>query len=407
MTEHEEEEFSLLDLAIALGEGKWWLLAGSLMGAFIGLALVWETPKPSYTAKAAIILPGAAGAGASASAAVSASAQFQALAALGGINLGALAAPSGGAMTALFYSDRLADTIIASLQLKARWQLASDGAARKRLRELIDMSPDKKSGMTVISATDTDPSFAARMANEVVVALRKLSGELALSDAQQRRLTIEEQIEKAREAMVRAEFGLRQLEQSLGIKTHEARGDLALTAATSMRSQLIALEVQQQTMRTYASDKHPDMVALTAQISALKGQLARLEEASGVRNSRIFDGTAIPNAQQVDYAKAVSEARHRTNTYEALVRQLELARADEARQGAGVIQQIDQASAPEVPDERKPRRAKVLAATGIGLGLGLILALLSYFYRKAKADPESNKKMAALIKAWSFRSHAR
>jgi uncharacterized protein involved in exopolysaccharide biosynthesis len=170
-----------------------------------------------------------------------------------------------------------------------------------------------------------------------------------------------------------------------------------------MRSQLISLEVQQQTMRTYANDKHPDMVALAAQISALKNQLAKLEDASGVRSNRIFDGTAIPNAQQVEHAKAVSEARHRASTYEALVRQLELARADEARQGAGIIQQIDKASVPELPDERKPRRTKVLAATGIGFGLGLIIALMSYFFRRAAAHPQSRAKMGQLLRAWSFK----
>ncbi len=398
------DEFSLIDLAIALGEGKWWIISGSFIGALVSLSLVWETPKPSFTAKAAILLPGASGAaGSVASAVASAPAQFQALAALGGINLGALGAPSGGAMTALFYSDRLADSIIASLDLKARWKLNGDGLARKQLRKAIDMLLDKKSGLTFIAATDSDAAFAARMANEVVATLRKLSGEIALSEAQQRRLTLEEQIDKARDVMVKSEFALRELDKKLGLKTHEARGDLALSAATGMRSQLIALEVQQQTMRTYASDKHPDMVALNAQVAALRSQLAKLEDASGVRNSKLFDGSAIPNAQQVEHAKAVSEARHRANTYEALVRQLELARADEARQGAGVIQQIDAATPPEVPDDRKPRRNKVFAGIGIGFGLGLVMALVSFFWRRAAADPESKAKMALVARAWSLK----
>jgi uncharacterized protein involved in exopolysaccharide biosynthesis len=393
----DEDEFSLLDLMIALGEGKWWLLVCTLLGAAVGLVLVWDAPKASYTAKAAIVLPGATAAAATGGA----SAQLQTLAALGGINLGALSSPSGGAMTALFYSDRLADTIAESLQLKERWKPSADTQLRTRLRTAIELAPDKKTGLTVITASDQDPVFAAALANEVVVALRKLSGDLALSDAQQRRMTLEIQIEKARDAMVRSEFALRELDKKLGVKTHDARGDLALSAAAGMRSQIIALEVQQQTMRTYANDKHPDMQALNAQIHALRAQLTKLEDASGVRNNKIFDGTAVPNAQQVEHAKAVSEARHRANTYEALVRQLELARADEARQGAGVIQQIDKASVPDIPDERKPRRAKVLTATGIGFGLGLMLALLSYFYRKAEADPESREKLRLLARAWS------
>ena len=396
----DEDELTLLDLFIALGEGKWWLFGATLLGALIGLALVWDTPKPTFTAKAAIILPGANPAAAAAGGGV---AQLQTLAALGGINLGALTGPTGGAMTALFYSDRLADSIIESLQLKARWQSGTQTQARNQLRKVIDMAPDKKTGLTVISASDSDAPFAATLANAIVDALRNLSGDLALSEAQQRRITLEGQIEKARDAMVRTEFALRELDKKLGLKTHDARGDLALSAATGMRNQLISLEVQQQTMRSYANDRHPDMVALVAQISALRSQLAKLEDASGVRSNRIFDGTAIPNAQQVEHAKAVSEARHRANTYEALVRQLELARADEARQGASIIQQIDKASVPEVPDERRPRRTKVLAAMGIGFGLGLIIALIRFFLKRAAADPESRQKLAALWRAWSLK----
>jgi uncharacterized protein involved in exopolysaccharide biosynthesis len=155
-------------------------------------------------------------------------------------------------------------------------------------------------------------------------------------------------------------------------------------------------------MRTYANDRHPDMLALNAQIAALRSQLTKLEDASGVRSARIFDGTAVPNAQQVEHAKAVSEARHRSSTYEALIRQLEFARAEEARQGMGLIQQIDKAVPPEAPNPTG-RRDKVLLTTGMGFAIGLILALLSYFNRRAKEDPESNQKMAAVFKAWSIK----
>lgn len=396
----DEDEFSLLDLMIALGEGKRWLFLCCVIGACIGLALVWDVTR-TYTAKATIMPPGG-----SSSAASSAGGQLQMLATLGGINLGALTGASEKNIIALMNSDRLANIVIDEFALKTRWKLASDVLARDRLKKAIKVTLDKNTGFIDVGFTDADPVFAAQVANGLVTGLRKLTGEIALGEAQQKRMILEEQIDKARDVMIRAEFNLRALDQKLGVKTYDSRGELALAQATSIRGQLIALEVQQQSMRTYANDKHPDMLTLNAQIAALRSQLTKLEDASGVRSARIFDGTAVPNAQQVEHAKAVSEARHRASTYEALIRQLEFARAEEARQGMGLIQQIDKAVPPEAPNPTG-RRDKVLLTTGMGFAIGLILALLSHFYRRAKENPESNQKMAALIRAWSFRSLAR
>jgi capsule polysaccharide export protein KpsE/RkpR len=324
------------------------------------------------------------------------------LATLGGINLGALTGASEKNIIALMNSDRLANIVIDEFALKTRWKLASDVPARDRLKKAIKVTLDKNTGFIDVGFTDADPVFAAQVANGLVTGLRKLTGEIALGEAQQKRMILEEQIDKARDVMIRAEFNLRALDQKLGVKTYDSRGELALAQATSMRGQLIALEVQQQSMRTYANDRHPDMLALNAQIAALRSQLTKLEDASGVRSTRIFDGTAVPNAQQVEHAKAVSEARHRASTYEALIRQLEFARAEEARQGIGLIQQIDKAVAPVSADPSR-RGQKIMASTGIGFGLGLMIALMGYFVRNAKAAPEAHEKLLKVLRAWGLR----
>jgi hypothetical protein len=86
---------------------------------------------------------------------------------------------------------------------------------------------------------------------------------------------------------------------------------------------------------------------------------------------------------------------------EVLIRQYELARVDEAKEGP-LIQQVDVAVAPE--RRSKPKRAQmVLVAAFAGLFLGVLVAFVRRALRKAQSDPASAGQWLALKKAWSLR----
>jgi uncharacterized protein involved in exopolysaccharide biosynthesis len=117
----------------------------------------------------------------------------------------------------------------------------------------------------------------------------------------------------------------------------------------------------------------------------------------------LLDGSKAPTEDQVAHAKAVSEARHRSSTYEALVRQLEFARADEARQGVGLVQQVDIAVPPE---RRDPMKRLLMVLIGILAGgfLGLLIAFLRSAMRKMRANPDEAARLAAFKRAWGFKA---
>ena len=84
-------------------------------------------------------------------------------------------------------------------------------------------------------------------------------------------------------------------------------------------------------MRGSLADDTPEVRQQQATLAALRGQLARLEQASDV--------TGGP-----DYVSKYREFKYQETLFELFARQYELARVDESREGA-LIQVVDAADA--------------------------------------------------------------
>jgi uncharacterized protein involved in exopolysaccharide biosynthesis len=83
---------------------------------------------------------------------------------------------------------------------------------------------------------------------------------------------------------------------------------------------------------------------------------------------------------------------------EVLVKQYEMARVDEAKEGP-LLQQIDVAQPPE--QRSKPKRTLIVLLAGTaGLFLGVMFAFVRRAWRKAEENPESASQVSALKQAW-------
>jgi uncharacterized protein involved in exopolysaccharide biosynthesis len=67
-----------------------------------------------------------------------------------------------------------------------------------------------KDGLIAIEVDDKDPKRAADMANAYVQELHKLTGSLAITEAQQRRVFFEKQLQQAQENLKKTELALGQ-----------------------------------------------------------------------------------------------------------------------------------------------------------------------------------------------------
>ncbi|NBX54462.1 MAG: hypothetical protein EBQ82_09545 [Betaproteobacteria bacterium] len=385
----DEDEISLLDLATALGEEKKTLFAIPLITTVVAV-VVSLLMTPIFTAKTVVMPPQQQQGGAAAAA----------LASLGG--LGALAGLGGGGgfksqdemYIAFLGSEGLQNRLIADLQLQERYEAKTLTDTRVALKGQVRITADKKSGLLNIEADDKDPVFAAELANRHVQALHAMLGRLAVTEAQQRRVFYEQQIQQTQDKLAQVEAAFRAAKDKSGMQVTAVLAETGVRASAELRSQIAAREVQLQAMSRFATAQNPESQRIASELAALRAQLSKTELGSGESKA-----SASPLHQEA--VKSYRDVKVQEAMLEVLIRQYELARVDEAKEGP-LLQQVDVATPPE--RKSKPKRAIiVLVAAFAGLFLGVLVAFVRRAWRKAQTNPESAGQWLAMKKAWAWR----
>jgi uncharacterized protein involved in exopolysaccharide biosynthesis len=384
----DEDEISLLDLATALGEEKATLFAIPLITTLVAV-VVSLLMTPIFTAKTVVMPPQQQQSGAAA-----------ALASLGG--LAGLAGLGGGGglkspdemYVAFLGSEGMQNRIIAELKLQERYEAKTLTDARAALKGQVRFASEKKSGLLSIEADDKDPAFAAELANRHVVELRAMLGRLAVTEAQQRRVFYEQQIQQTQDKLALAEVAFRAAKEKSGMQVTSVLAETGVRASAELRGQIASREVQLQAMSRFATAQNPETQRIASELAALRSQLNKTEQGSG-------ESKAAASPLHQEAVKSFRDVKVQEAMLEVLIRQYELARVDEAKEGP-LIQQVDVA----MPAERrsKPKRAQiVLVAAFAGLFLGVLVAFVRRALKKAQSDPASAGQWLALKKAWSLR----
>ena len=381
----QEDEISLIDLAIALGEEKKTLFAVPAITTTLAI-VVSLLMTPIFTAKTVMMPPQQQQSGAA-----------SALASLGG--LAGLAGAAAGIKSpdemyiAFMQSEGLQNALIEKFKLKERYEAKTFADTRNALKTNVKITADKKAGLITIEADDKDPEFAAQLANAHVDELRSLMGRLAVTDAQQRRVFYEQQIAKTQEDLAVAEASFRAAKEKSGMQVTAVIAESGVKASAELRGQIAAREVQMQAMGRFATAQNPDVQRLGSELAALRAQLAKIEQGTGA------DDKTSPLQQMA--VKAYRDIKAREAMMGVLVAQYESARVDEAKEGP-LIQQVDVALAPE--RKSKPKRAiMVLVAAFAGLFLGVLVAFVLRAIRNGKENASTSGQFQKLKAAWSFK----
>lgn len=385
VVEAEEDEISLLDLAIALGEEKKTLFAIPAFTTTLAIVLSLLM-TPIFTAKTVMMPPQ----------------QQQSGAASALASLGALAGLAGGAAgikspdemyIAFMQSETLRNELIKKYDLQERYKAKTLFDTRNAMKGVVKIAADKKAGLITIEANDKDPEFAARLANAHVEELRSLMGKLAVTDAQQRRVFFEQSIVKTQNELADAEAIFRSAKEKSGMQVTAIIAETSVRAGAEMRAQIAAKEVQLAAMGNFATSQNPDVQRLAGELSALRSQLKKLEQGSGAEEKS--------SPMQQIAVKAYRDIKAREAMMGVLVAQYESARVDEAKEGP-LIQQVDVASAPE--RRTSPKRANiVLVSAFAGLLLGVLVAFARRALRKASENPETSGQLEKLKAVWRFK----
>jgi tyrosine-protein kinase Etk/Wzc len=388
VAEQVEDEISLIDLAIALGEEKKTLFAIPAITTTLAI-VVSLVMTPIFTAKTVMMPPQQQQSGAA-----------SALASLGG--LAGLAGAAAGIKSpdemyiAFMQSETLQNEVIKKLDLQERYNAKTLVDTRNALKGAVKIAADKKAGLITIEADDKDPEFAAKLANLHVDELRNLMGRLAVTDAQQRRVFYEQAISKTQAELAEAEANFRSAREKSGMQVTAVIAESGVRASAELRGQIAAKEVQLQAMSRFATPQNPDVQRLGSELAALRSQLGKIEQGTG------GDEKSSPIQQLA--VKAFRDIKAREAMMGVLVAQYESARVDEAKEGP-LIQQVDVA----VPPERKskPKRAIiVLVSAFAGLFLGVLVAFIRRALRKASENPQSAQQLSQLKSVWRWKRKA-
>jgi len=375
----DEDEISLLDLLQTIVDNLRLLVLGPLAVGVIALGISFLI-QPTYTAKTQFLPPQQ-----------QQSAAVSMLASLG--SLGGLAGAVGGIKNpadqfiAYMKSVTLQDSLIDRFKLLDRYETKSKTDARLELSGSVRIASGKD-GLMSVEVDDKDPQFAADLANAHVEELAKLLSRLATTEAQQRRLFFEKQLILAKDKLIQSEIALKASGVSGSVlKSNPAS---AVAAVAGLQASVTAQEVKLGAMRGYLAESAPDFKLAMSELVNLRAQLAKQE-----KDSPSTGGKATTEG---GYITKYREFKYHETLFELFSKQFELAKVDEAREGA-VIQVLDAAQAPDT--KAKPKKAMIAIIATLASGFALLLFV---FVRKALANAghvsESAKKMAQLKNSW-------
>jgi len=326
---------------MALRRGKLVVVETATLILFVSLVAIL---LPSlYTATVAIMPP------------QSSSSSAAMLAQLG--NLGALASMGGGGLgvknpndmqVALLKSRTTEYAMVERFQLQAEYHKRYISSARARWEKMTSIDSGLKDGLIRLSVTDRDPRRAAELANGWVEEYRRVTANLALTEAAQRRMFFEREVNGERDELERAEENMKDTEDRTGVLELDGQARALIASAALLRAQIAAKQVEIRAMHEFATSENPDMARAEQELSGMEGQLAAMDVDSDHATGDLIAPKGKMTQTGLEFARALREEKFHEAMYELLTRQYEVARVDEARQGS-IVQVVDPAIPPDRP----------------------------------------------------------
>lgn len=374
----EEDEISLLDLLQTIVDNLRLLVLGPLAVGLAALGISFAI-TPTFTAKVQFLPPQQQQS--------SASALIQSLGSMGGLASAAAGIKNpADQYIAFLKTNSLMDQMIDRFKLMERYKTQTKEDARNALTGRTKTSAGKD-GIIKLEVDDESPQLAADMANGYVEELKRLMTRLAVTEAQQRRAFFDTKVQEAKVEFAEADKALR----STGINANTLKSSpmAAVEVVARLKGAIAAQEIKLGSMRGYLTDSSPEIKQALIELGTLKSQLSKAEQAEPAPTGRLED----------TYIERYRDYKYRETLYEMFAKQYELARVDEAREGA-VIQVIDRAGVPE--RKSKPKKALIAVIATLATGFALLLfVFVRQAMRNASKESATAQKVVQLKESWN------
>jgi len=365
----QESSFDLIELAIIFAKRKTLLVGLPIVVAVLSAVLVSIIP-PIFSASTRLLPPQQSQSGAAAL-----------LSQLGGV-AGAAAGVAGlknptDLYIGMLKSRTVADGVIDKLNLKKAYKTESMEAARKKLAASTNITAGKE-GLILIEVEDRDQKLVAPLANAYASELVRLTTTLAVTEASQRRVFFERQLEAAKNNLTNAEQSLKKGLDTHGVISVDADSRAIMETVARLRAQVSAKEIQLNSMRSFVTANNPDFMRVSEELSSLRAELSKLE--NGRPGATAGDTAETGQQSGLENIKMLRNVKYLQTLYELLAKQYEIARLDEAKEPS-VVQVLDPAIEPE--RKSKPNRTLfVILSIFIGFGMAIAWIVLAEMRRR-------------------------
>lgn len=362
---HDAPELSVIKVLILLAKHKKKLLGVPLACALIAVAASFGMPNV-YQSSTKLLPPQQQQSGAAAL-----------LSQLGGM-AGAVAGGAGlknpnDLYIGMLRSRTIADAVIAKHQLDKVYGFQSPARVRQELEKNTEVVTGKD-GLITISVSSENKALVARLANTYVDELIRLTGTLAVTEASQRRVFYERQLERAKNNLADAELSLKSALETRGVVSVDAESRAIVETVGRVRAQISAKQIEISSMSAFLTPSNPEYRRAQEQLASLRAELSKLENG----RPQVSDTSSGTKSVGLENIKILRDVKYYQMLYEMLAKQYEVARLDEARDSA-IIQVLDRAIEPEKKSSPKRLLIGVVAAM-----VGLFLTLVGVFAIEAK-----------------------
>lgn len=373
---------SLIDVLLLLAAHLRLLIVLPLASGVLALGLTYLV-TPVFTASTQLMTPQQSGG----TAAALLGSLGGATGALGG-GLAGLKNPSDQ-WIGLLRSRVVADAIVQRFKLREVYQSEFQFQARDTLAVNTRIVAGRD-GLIDLEVDDTDRERAARIVATYVEELQRLSNTLAVTEAAQRRVFFQKRLTETKEALVKAEIALR--EGGISANVLKTSPEAAVTQLAQAQAALAAQEVKLSVMRGAMTELNPEYRQAQRELASLREQLRRAEQ----------DQPGQARSDSAQYVARYRDFKYYETLFELFARQYELARADEAKDGA-LVQVVDPVQVPE--HKSRPRRGLIaVVVTGFALVLTIAGLLAMDGLRRYRQRPEGAEKLDLLRRRLRGRS---
>lgn len=288
-------------------------------------------------------------------------------------------------------SRTISDKIISRFDLKRIYDVDTFEKTRKKLEERTVITAGKD-GLIMIEVEDEDQKRVASMANAYVSELMSLTKVIAVTEASQRRLFFERQLDQAKDKLAEAEMRFKIAMDKQGVISVDADSRALLETVGRLRAQVSAKEIQLNSMRAFVTANNPDFVRVQEELTSLRQELNKLENGRGK-----IDDEGVSQQGGLQNIKTLRDVKYYQMLYELLAKQYEVARLDEAKDSA-IIQVLDVAIEPE--RKVKPKRLLLVLISAFGaLFASIIFYLFLESYKRVVSSPQQFAKFIEFKKS--------